>query len=292
MDLREAYRVLEVPVGASEDAVREARKTLAKVWHPDRHANDPELAKKAQQKLADINTAFEMIRAAKFPSSVEEPRPKPGPGPAPRPPAPPPPPANIEFVPRRRIRWGVLLLLLAAVGAGTYLAILKLGNRSQPTAPPPPVVLVQPPAVTTRPPADAAAPVPSATFDLGSTEAEVRAIQGEPDVTLDMLHQWNYRGANVTFERGLVVAYWNADHSLHVELHPKDAAIAARARAAGTYTIGASRDEVIALDGTPDMITRVIDETWHYAGGSSIVFDKQGRVTSFDDFGEELHARE
>src|SRR6188768_3595072 len=70
MDLREAYRVLELEPGANEDAVRDARKLLAKVWHPDRHANDPELAKKAQDKLADINTAFEAIRAAKFPASL------------------------------------------------------------------------------------------------------------------------------------------------------------------------------------------------------------------------------
>src|SRR5512138_607740 len=91
MELRDAYRVLEIAVGASEDDVRDARKTLAKVWHPDRHANDPELAKKAEAKLADVNTAFETIRKAKFPSSIPEPVPVATSAPRPEPPKPDPP---------------------------------------------------------------------------------------------------------------------------------------------------------------------------------------------------------
>jgi DnaJ family protein B protein 4 len=298
MDLREAYRVLEVPVGASEAAVREARKTLAKVWHPDRHANDPELAKKAQQKLADINTAFEAIRAASFPSSVAEPKAAPAtpPRPAPPPAAPPPVAANIEFVPRRRLRLWVLFLPLVAAGVGSYLAIRELARNTpgrgviEYRADAAVAVLTPPPPQPPPAAADAAAAPPAtSTFDLGATEAEVRAIQGEPDVALGALHQWNYKVANVTFDHGVVVAFWNPDHSLRVEMHPKDAAAAARARAAGTYTVGASRDEVIALDGTPEIIERVIDETWHYEGGSSIEFDKQGRVKKIDDFGQNLH---
>ena len=67
MELREAYRVLELAPGATEEAVRDARKTLVKVWHPDRHANDPELQKRAEIKLGEINAAFEAVRAGGVP---------------------------------------------------------------------------------------------------------------------------------------------------------------------------------------------------------------------------------
>jgi len=132
VDLREAYRVLEIAEGANEEAVRDARKLLAKVWHPDRHANDPELAARAQHKQSEINSAYEAIRAAQFPTSLPE-RPAPSRRPPTKPPTPPaaaPPPARIEFVQNRRVRWSVLVLFAIALGAGTYFAITRLGERS------------------------------------------------------------------------------------------------------------------------------------------------------------------
>ena len=107
MELGEAYKVLELTPGANEEAVRDARKLLAKVWHPDRHANDPELEKRAQHKLADINTAFEAIRDAKFPlAAAAKPKPVevaavPRAEAKPEPPAPPAADSNLELVPRR-----------------------------------------------------------------------------------------------------------------------------------------------------------------------------------------------
>ena len=128
MELREAYTILELDPGASEEAVRDARKTLVKVWHPDRHANDPELQKRAEIKLAEINAAFEAVRTAGFPSAVPAAKPaEPAPPPPKAAPAPVPPvQSTIEIVPRRRVRWGVIVLVLAAVGVGAYFAVVKL----------------------------------------------------------------------------------------------------------------------------------------------------------------------
>lgn len=319
MDLRDAYRVLELPVGAGEDAVRDARKTLAKVWHPDRYTSDPALAARAARKLADINAAFEQIRDAKFPSSVPAPAPAPvaSPAPAPAPASPPPrdptppptraappPPAAIEFVPRRRVRWSVIVVLAAALGAGAYFAILRLGRARSAGPPAPrdaaPVAEARPDAavvVAPRPPADAVAdaasarpPDPEMTFALGSSPDQVLAAQGEPDHVAELLGIWNYGFSTVRFAGGKVVGWWNIDRNLHVKLVPRDAAVAARARERGHYGIGATKDEVIALEGTPDHVDRVIDETWSFGLASEVSFDDAGKVKGWRDREHRLHA--
>jgi CHASE2 domain-containing sensor protein len=65
MHLVEAYRQLEIEVGASEEAVRRAYLDLTKVWHPDRFAHDPSLRAKAQEKLKSINVAYDAILSAR-----------------------------------------------------------------------------------------------------------------------------------------------------------------------------------------------------------------------------------
>ena len=122
MDLREAYRELEVAIGADEATARDAKKLLSKVWHPDKHATDPTVLAKAQSKLRTVNEAFELIRAAGFPAadralpeakaprapavSVTQSAPAAAPTGAPiTPPASPEPPVSrIEVVGTRRLR--------------------------------------------------------------------------------------------------------------------------------------------------------------------------------------------
>ncbi len=63
MTASDAYRLLEVAPGASDEAVRRAWRDLTKVWHPDRFAHDAGLQQKAEEKLKAINEAYETIRA-------------------------------------------------------------------------------------------------------------------------------------------------------------------------------------------------------------------------------------
>jgi hypothetical protein len=56
-----SYRVLELEPGVSLKEVKEAYRALAKVWHPDRFPNDEALQRKAQEKLKEINTAFQTL---------------------------------------------------------------------------------------------------------------------------------------------------------------------------------------------------------------------------------------
>jgi curved DNA-binding protein CbpA len=60
-DLQDSYRVLELEPGATLEDAKRSYRELVKVWHPDRFANDPRLQKKAQEKLKEINLAYERI---------------------------------------------------------------------------------------------------------------------------------------------------------------------------------------------------------------------------------------
>lgn len=57
------YQVLEIEPGVSKDDIRQAYKDLAKVWHPDRFPNDPRLQQKAEEKLKQINAAYDFLKS-------------------------------------------------------------------------------------------------------------------------------------------------------------------------------------------------------------------------------------
>jgi hypothetical protein len=56
-----AYDVLGVKPGVSDGELKTAHRDLAKVWHPDRFLHDPRLQEKAQEKLKEINEAYEQL---------------------------------------------------------------------------------------------------------------------------------------------------------------------------------------------------------------------------------------
>ena len=60
-DLRPDYTELGVPFGASLDVCKAAYKQLLKLHHPDRHAGHPANMKKATEKSARINAAWDRI---------------------------------------------------------------------------------------------------------------------------------------------------------------------------------------------------------------------------------------
>ena len=66
-DLSKAYELLGVKPGVSSRELKAAHRDLAKVWHPDRFVHDPRLQEKAQEKLKEINEAYELISSGKTP---------------------------------------------------------------------------------------------------------------------------------------------------------------------------------------------------------------------------------
>src|SRR6266508_993534 len=64
-ELTECYNVLGLSPGASSAELKAAHRDLAKVWHPDRFVHDLRLQQKAQEKLKEINEAYEQLRSGK-----------------------------------------------------------------------------------------------------------------------------------------------------------------------------------------------------------------------------------
>ena len=284
MDLREAYRTLDLAGGASEDAVREARKTLAKVWHPDRHANDPALQRKAEAKLAAVNAAFERIRDAGFPKVVADPPPSARPATAPRAIKDVPQPApNIEFVPRRRVRWSVILLVVAAIGIGTYFAVMKLGRRAGPT---------DVGGNIAGGGSNAGSDIVAAGSDTGS-DIVGAGSDGSADSDLvgagsDGTGSAGRDGVGSAGRDGVGSAGVGSDGVGSDGVGGDGmgggaggSGASSGAQPAGTFGLGATRDVVRATQGSPKRITTVVTEDWYY-GFSAISFDKKtGRVVGW-----------
>jgi hypothetical protein len=67
--LSKAYDLLGVKPGVSNRELKAAHRDLAKVWHPDRFLHDPRLQEKAQEKLKEINEAYELLISGKIPKA-------------------------------------------------------------------------------------------------------------------------------------------------------------------------------------------------------------------------------
>ena len=62
-ELKRDFAELGLSPNASEEECKEAYKKLLKIHHPDRHGGDPELIKKATEKAARINAAYDRLAA-------------------------------------------------------------------------------------------------------------------------------------------------------------------------------------------------------------------------------------
>jgi curved DNA-binding protein CbpA len=63
MTIRRSFEILELQQGATLDDARQAYKDIATVWHPDRFTANPRLKHKAEQKLKEVNLAYETLKA-------------------------------------------------------------------------------------------------------------------------------------------------------------------------------------------------------------------------------------
>ena len=63
-EYRDPYKVLGVSPSASDDEVKEAYRKLARKYHPDKYA-DSDLKELAEEKMKDINAAYEEIQSAR-----------------------------------------------------------------------------------------------------------------------------------------------------------------------------------------------------------------------------------
>jgi DnaJ-class molecular chaperone len=62
MDVKRYLETLELQPGASMDELNQAYKDMVNIWHPDRFAHNPRLKSKAEEKLKEVNQAYEALR--------------------------------------------------------------------------------------------------------------------------------------------------------------------------------------------------------------------------------------
>ena len=63
MDIQQCFDILELDSNAGIDRAKQAYKDMVNIWHPDRFSNNPRLRQKAEDKLKEINEAYEMIQS-------------------------------------------------------------------------------------------------------------------------------------------------------------------------------------------------------------------------------------
>ncbi len=61
--INRCIEMLGLKPGASQEEVNQAYRDLVNVWHPDRFVGNPRLQKKAEEKVKEINVAYETIKS-------------------------------------------------------------------------------------------------------------------------------------------------------------------------------------------------------------------------------------
>lgn len=125
--------VLGVKPNATADEIKLAYRDLVRVWHPDRFAHNKRLQQKAEEKLKEINEAYEQLQSTFAYAGNRQTQPPPAPtsqairrasGSAKQRSTPPPRPAAIKAKPGllaglKRGRLGAVILLLLSLTALT-----------------------------------------------------------------------------------------------------------------------------------------------------------------------------
>jgi len=110
-------------------------------------------------------------------------------------------------------------------------------------------------------------------FTVGSSKDDVLAAQGTPDSFTESAFRYGFSRAY--FDSDGRVTNW--ENSALKELKVRmQATVPVES---STFTIGSTKDEVLAIQGTPDSITYSM---FQY-GFSRVYFDHQGRVTNWEN---------
>ncbi len=121
-------------------------------------------------------------------------------------------------------------------------------------------------------------------FEIGSSEATVRNIQGTPTSinNYNFFVVWDYGSSSVTFENGRVKSYNNLSNNLRICKSATD-----YSSNNGCFEIGSSESAVRNVQGTPTSINNYnFFVVWDY-GSSSVTFEN-GRVKSYNNLSRNL----
>jgi curved DNA-binding protein CbpA len=294
---------------------------LVKVWHPDRFEGDRKLSKAAGEKLKGINAAFKLLSSSPRPvGGRKHPTPEPKEStkkaqstsehtrpfaerdvnrPTGNPTASPPPnsrPSSDDSpnvsVPQESSGWSRLLryvIIFGGISLAKYFwpaggtvpntnAVVHPTYEVDSTFSPRSTSLFDHFATSeqAKPTSHTAKKAPPY-FTVGSTREEVLAVQGTPtSFSQDTLE---YGASEVYLSDGKVVSWknWKELNPLRVKLVPKYPT----STTLGYFTVGSTKDEVLAVQGTP---TAFSDDTFEY--GASEVYFKDDKVVNWKEWRE------
>ena len=63
VDIQRALKILDLDRKASMDDINQAYKDSVSVWHPDRFTHNPRLKRKAEEKIKEVNMAYETLKS-------------------------------------------------------------------------------------------------------------------------------------------------------------------------------------------------------------------------------------
>lgn len=64
-DLLDCYKILDLHPNVSCEELKQAYRDLVAIWHPDRFVDNPRLQKKVEEKLKEINAAYDLIKSSR-----------------------------------------------------------------------------------------------------------------------------------------------------------------------------------------------------------------------------------
>lgn len=82
MEIKRCFELLEIDPGASADEAKQAYKDIVNVWHPDRFSGNLRLKEKAEEKIKEVNAAYDTVKSFLSSKQTQEmdkqERPRPG----------------------------------------------------------------------------------------------------------------------------------------------------------------------------------------------------------------------
>jgi hypothetical protein len=117
-------------------------------------------------------------------------------------------------------------------------------------------------------------------FTIGSSKNDVLGVQGSPDSFNEQI--FRYGSSTVQFRDGKVISWNNSYPALKAKLLPSTYSHLSR----NFFTAGSSKDEVLAIQGSPDSFNNQI-----FRYGSSTVQFRDGKVISWNNSYPALKAK-
>jgi hypothetical protein len=289
-DILWALRLFGLGSGATSGEVQQAYRDLALVWHPDRFLDHPRLRAHSGRQMAEINEAREILedwlRQQPVDPEPEEVGLTPETQDAPLPEVWEPRPRH-----RKMPLWLVLAGTASLAASGLLLPLLQAVPEA--TVGESPVTLSPAVAAETHSPLpkyDSHLFVSNAGIGVAGGE-EGREDDGAPSGSAGLVTTQVSTASEAPAEAAPASAddedaAHDSDRAVPAppeEELPSDssrpAPTSAHLRTSGTFTIGSTEDEVLAVQGTP---TRTSRNEWAY--GLSTVGFTNGRVASFNNF--------